>query len=162
MLVRMKTIPLNKGKHTLVDDDTYEWISQWKWFCSSAGYAFRNERYGEGRRRTIFMHREIMKTPKGMCTDHINHDVLDNQKDNLRICTKRQNNFHRLRKSPKVDTPYRGVYFRYGSRYHARIKVKGKALFLGSFDRSEDAARCYNLAAKQHFGEFAVLNDIAA
>lgn len=158
----MQMIPLNQGAYAIVDDEDFEFLSQWNWFLSSQGYAFRNERHGQGRRTTIFMHRVVAKTPRRCFTDHINFNPLDNRRSNLRICTKRQNNFSRRVLAPKADTPYRGVYFRYGTRYHARLKCGGKAILLGTFDNAEDAARCYNEGARKYFGQFAVLNQLPA
>ena len=82
----MKEIPLTRGKFALVDDEDYEWLSQWKWYCSTTGYAVRG-----CKNRILYMHREIAKTKPGMLTDHINRNKLDNRKENLRFCSHREN-----------------------------------------------------------------------
>ncbi len=44
------------------------------------------------------------------------------------------------------------------SRWQARIKVDGQAIYLGVFIDEEKAARAYDVAAREHFGEFASVN----
>ena len=41
------------------------------------------------------MHRGILNTPKGIDTDHVNKDGLDNRRSNLRICSRSQNMMNR-------------------------------------------------------------------
>lgn len=92
----MKIIQLNLGKQTLVDDEDFDKINQWKWFYNSyTRYAYRTKKENK-HVKTIMMARFIMNVPKGFETDHINHDRLDNRKCNLRICTHKINMQNRL------------------------------------------------------------------
>lgn len=92
--------------------------------------------------------------------DHIDRDKTNNRIANLRPCTSSQNkgNIALLRNNV---SGYRGVSLNKRSgKYHAQIKINGKQTYIGRFVLPEDAARAYNTAAMEHFGEFAYLNEI--
>src|ERR1035437_132783 len=82
-----RTIPLTgykgKGKFAIVDNEDYEFLNQFNWYMTDNGYAVYRH-LANGTKRTVRMHRLINKTPKGLVTDHINQDKLDNRKSNLR------------------------------------------------------------------------------
>lgn len=161
----MKKIPLTQGKIAIVDDEDYKWLSKYKWHYHK-GYAARTCRK-TGRKRTIYMHREIMRTPEGFVTDHINGNKLDNRRVNLRICTKAQNNMNmkkfRSRKKAKHASRYKGVYWRGGRtpKWSAEIRYKGKQIHLGYFETEEEAAKAYDKAAIRLFGSFASPNFVS-
>jgi len=150
-----KSIPLTKGKHTIVDESDYEWLSQWKWHCCN-GYAMRAE-YKNGDRKTINMHRVILQPPDNLYTDHINCNKLDNRRQNLRACTNQEN--HRNMKSRTGTSIYKGVYWHKKARkWAAGVTTGSKRLHLGLFSEEDKAALAYNKAATKYFGEFARLN----
>ena len=151
-----KSITLTQGKSVLVDDEDFEKLNQHKWYYHQ-GYAFRKA----GPRIfqvSIFMHREIMQTPDGMETDHINGDSLDNRRENLRICTHAENLRNRKMNSGN-KSGYKGVYwFSQRGKWRAAITLNGKNVHLGLFTDPADAAKAYDKAAQEHFGEFARTN----
>ncbi len=151
----MKQISLTQGKFTLVDDEDYDWLMQWKWYAAkgtSAWYASRVD-CRNGGRILIKMHRLIMTTPKGMDTDHINSNGLDNRKDNLRICSRSEHHYNR---KPRTGQ-YKGIAVS-RDKWQARITIKGKRLSLGYYDNKEDAARAYDKAARRYVGLFVKTN----
>lgn len=158
-----KSIPLSKGRFALVDDDDYERLAKWTWHsAASYGHAVRRKVVSElapgEKKGAVWMHREVMNTPDGMITDHINGNPLDNRKENLRICTSLQNSRNARVRIDSISG-YKGVSFRKDHQvWRARIQVDGKLIHLGHFRTPEDAARAYDEAAKEYFGEFAVLN----
>ena len=97
----MKTIPLTQGKVAIVDDEDFDWLNQVKWFTKITGngtqiYAARTKRIG-GKATTIYMHRAIMAGDldhvdlDGKEVDHDNRKTLDNRRENLKVCTKKEN-----------------------------------------------------------------------
>lgn len=157
----MKKIPLTKGKFAIVDDADHAEISKYKWHFSSMGYAERSVYISKGKYRREAMHRVIAGAKAGEIVDHVNMDRLDNRRANLRVGTKSQNGANRRTNSNKA-VKFKGVYTHQKCKdyYEARIIVNGKSIYLGSFNTPEEAARVYNAAAKEHFGEFARLNAV--
>ena len=154
----MKEITLTKGKVALVDDEDFEHLSGRKWTTLKAPgtfYAYRKD----SNRKSILMHREIIDPPRGMQTDHKDRDGLNNQRNNLRICTQAQNNANTRHLGRRNTTGFRGVfYFEERNKWVARISIKNKPHHLGIFTDKESAALAYDNAARKHFGEFASLN----
>ena len=153
----MKTIELTQNKVVIVDDEDYEYLNQFKWNFHI--YAFRMT-HNNKIRKTIYMHRLINNTPNGLGTDHINHNTLDNRKDNLRTATKSQNAQNGLKRKNKSSI-YKGVsWYKNVGKWAACIRVDRERLYLGCSDNEKDMARTYNKAALKYFGEFATLNEI--
>ncbi|WP_124115311.1 HNH endonuclease signature motif containing protein [Paenibacillus xylanexedens] len=156
-----KEIILSTGEVCLVDDDDYDYLNQWKWYCD-LGYALKMQNDGE-KRINIRMHRLITDCPSGLEVDHINHNRLDNRKKNLRICTSKENS-RNMRKIPNNGSSiYKGV----SKREHIglttwRMKITAdyccEAVNL-NFTNEIAAANAYNYYASKLFGEYACLNE---
>ena len=115
---------------------------------------------GETYLQEVRLHRLVLDYYGDMMVDHINHNGLDNRKDNLRICTRSQNGMNSIKK--QGFSKYKGVSFRKNrSFYVVRIQVNGIRKSLGCFKSEIEAAKAYNLAAIKEFGKFALLNEIA-
>lgn len=94
----MKLINITQGKQAIVDNEDFDYLNQFHWFFGSKGYALRRlkTKYRETQHK-MSMHREVMKEiisnskDKRLCIDHINHNKLDNRKENLRLVTQSVN-----------------------------------------------------------------------
>lgn len=154
-------IQLSKGLVATVDDADYLVVSQFKWTASKNGgkwYAVRTIKVGHRQYRHQYLHRFLMGEPVGMIVDHKDGDGLHCERANMRVCTKTQNNRNTGAKRNKASR-YKGVHWaKDKARWRAYIKLNGKAMGLGHFKDEVEAARAYDLAARQHYGEFARVN----
>lgn len=153
---------MHRGKVVLVDDDDFERLSKYSWYCSlrGEGYAARTDK-STGKQRTVLMHREITGAKKGQLVDHINRNKLDNRKCNLRICSHEENSRNISKRKVRTTSKYKGVYFcKQKGLYMARINNSGQGVYLGYYEKEEDAAYYYNEHAKVVYGEFAALNKL--
>lgn len=156
----MKRIPLTQGKFATVDNEDYERLSKHKWHllkCPTGSYAQRNIPAGGRKQKKVQMHRVIMQAPDDMQVDHIDRDGLNNQRNNMRLCTHAQN--QRNRRTQANFSGYKGVNWNNKSKkWQVYISVNDKAVFLGSFFCPIKAAVAYDKAAIRYSGEFARLN----
>ena len=146
--------PKNPNAFTKFDDIDFDWLNQWKWRLDSTGYAVRTK--PNSGKEKILLHRFLVNTPKGMFTDHINGDRLDNQKMNIRYCSRAENNRNRSKCITSITSKYKGVYKSY-NRYQTSIIIDGKKRTFYSNDEIE-AAKIYNDMALKYYGDFAKLN----
>lgn len=159
----MKEIKLTKGFIAIVDDEDFEKVNKIKWCTTkgSSGYYAHNHDIGG-------MHRFIINCPKGMIVDHIDHNTLNNQKLNLRLCNHSENSSN---KTPRKNgaSKYLGVsVLKFKSKhvksntiytyYIAGIIKNGKKVYQATFKNEIDAAIQYDIWAKEVHGEFANLN----
>lgn len=154
----MKEIKLTKGQFALVDDSDYEAVNKQKWYASKGNYTYyaqaRPKKYGP----LIHMHRVIMGlADKLLFIDHIDGNGLNNQRSNLRIATRSDNNSH---KTSVGVSGFMGVFrtSAINESYFSRIIKHGKRYYLGSFHTKEEAAMAYDKKAIELHGEFANLN----
>ena len=111
------------------------------------------------------MHRLIMeqsigrKLLPGEEIDHINGDGLNNQRSNLRIAT-RQENQRNMKRHSDSRSPYIGVYHnpRYNKPYTVKITIDYTNVHLGRFDTIEEAAAHRDKAVLKLFGPYVQLN----
>ena len=152
----MKYIKLPLGLKLKIDNDDYERLNlnkrKFGLVVTPDGYRYPTCNDGNGR-GTFYLHRLILKAPKGLIIDHKNRNTLDCRKINLRLATHSQNNANQKRRSNR--TGYQGVQPNGSLGYSARIKKDGIEYYIGQYRTAKEASEAYNMKAKEFFGDFA-------
>jgi hypothetical protein len=155
-----KEIPLTQGLVAIVDEADHAGLTLHRWSLQRCGARLYAARYisDKGRKRTIYMHRQILGVGIGQRIDHVNADGLDNRRKNLRVATQSENLANaRLRSNNRSGL--KGVSWSKERRlWEAKIRVRGKTIHLGRHLTPVGAALAYDLAAVEFFGEFARTN----
>ena len=156
----MKSILLTQGLAALVDDADYDTLSQFKWHVhkdTNSAYAQRNA-WIDGKRTTVRMHRELLgNAAAGLDVDHRDRNGLNNQRCNLRTCTRGENARNKKMRKDNV-AGLKGVSIHKAcalNPYSAQIYANGTRKSLGCFPTAELAHAAYCAAAIELHGEFA-------
>lgn len=156
------TTLLIKGYSVLLDDEDVEKVNYLIWHVKKEGewvYFRRHPRIPgmrkENKHFNISLHREIMKcNDSKMCVDHINGNTLDNRKENLRICTSKENNRNRKR-SKKNKSGFKGVFWHsQNQKWFSHICVDRKIIYLGTSFDPKELHEIYCRASEKYHGEF--------
>lgn len=132
-------------EHAQIDDHNLSKLDTFKWFLNPRGYAITWIR-GVG---PVSLHQLIITVPKGLQTDHIDRNKMNNLESNLRIVTRSQNmqNSSTCKYKP---SGHRGVYWdSKSSKWHAKIYFNGKMRHLGTFETPESAGQAFNAAEQE-------------
>ncbi len=148
----VRLIALSGGGYAWVDAADYERLNRYHWKLIN-GYPSRTDK-----RRRVSMHREIIDVPAGKVVDHIDGNRCNACRSNLRACGHDENGSNR-RKRRTGSSRFKGVsHCRLTGKWDARCGPKSGSRHLGYFDDEVEAARVYDLAAVQQYGEFAHVN----
>lgn len=139
-----------KEEEIIIDEEMYYDIIIYKWHKRKNYY--RSEIDG----KTIGLSNYIMNYYGDDIIDHINNNVLDNRKENLRIVTYKQNAMNRSSRKNSLSK-YVGVT-KTNNKWTSYINVNNKKIYLGQFDDEIEAAKVRDIATKKYFGEYGNLN----
>lgn len=169
----MTTIQLSKGFSAEIDDEDFEashrvQLSNGIWIVTrvcdvnwtlndqpTKNYCFGRTRES-GTSVRVLLHRLLMRASLAVVVDHKDGNGLNNRRDNLRTATRAENMRNQKQRADST-APYKGVKVR-KTGFYSRITLDGVETHLGVFQTPEAAARAYDAAAVQKFGEFARTN----
>lgn len=146
------SIELNGGTHeTVISEEDFELVNSYSGTWGLAyephtgtfyvhGYTREN-----GIKKTICLHRFILGLGnRKQLGDHINHDTLENTRENLRVVDNSVNRHNIKGPQKNNSTGYPGVSFKkQHNKFVARINKNGKPVHLGYFATPEAAYRVY-------------------
>jgi hypothetical protein len=102
-----------------------------------------------------YLHRWVFNYLEGTIIDHINHDMLDNRKCNLRITNIPDNSKHRNGKNKNNNSGYRNVcWLKNENKWAVQIMIDGKNTRVGKFTDLEEAAKFAEQMRQKYYGEF--------
>lgn len=143
----------------LVDDEDWMRCATKTWSCSDGKRISSGLRSGKSG-VTFSLPDFILKFPNCETIDHIDRNIWNNQKSNLRESTRQLQEANKGLTSQNTSG-YKGVsWSTEKSMWVVRVKINGKTKFFGYFRNKEEAALKYNRIALKFFGESAYLNKI--
>jgi hypothetical protein len=151
----------NKGLYeTIVSHEDAD-LADHNWtalVCDYTTYGYRQPTINN-EKNTVLIHVVILervlnrKLNKGDFCDHIDGNGLNNQRDNLRLASKAQNNRNSAKR--RGTSQYKGVHWdKPRQKWKAQISLDGKPRHLGRFDNEYEAHLAYRKAAKELYGDF--------
>jgi hypothetical protein len=154
-------VVLTKGQRALIDREDLPLVQGRFWYVKGdpdrTHYAMTTVRTKAGW-EALSMHRLLLNVLPGFQVDHRNGNGLDNRRFNIRIATVVDNARNtRIHRDNKVG--FKGVHFdKRNGKFRAHIGLNGRSRYIGSYKTAENAAKAYDEAAIEYFGEFARLN----
>ena len=151
---------MKDGNTFIFDIEDYELINKYTWHLVGRGYVGTDIVLYDGdnkrHQKTLQLHRLIMNVHNiewNRCVvDHINGNILDNRKKNLRVVTQSQNGMN----SKLSDNNTSGVagVSKSGNKWTAYIRLNKERIYLGIYDDFDDAVNARKKAEEKYFGEY--------
>lgn len=138
----MAILKTKKGVEILVDEDIYQKYKSHNWTLVK-GYPYS---YTIG-----YLHWLVIPQEPNKITDHINRNLLDNRRENLRI-TDKATNRHNSKLNSNSSTGYKGVRWRDGYGWRAVITFAGRRKHIGYYETAKEASAAYEAKAKELYG----------
>jgi hypothetical protein len=159
----------DKKEHRIkIDIEDVERVSEWTWGIRSSKkikYPYVKSSYWDQIQQksiTFDLHRFLVGAKPGQVVDHANHDTFDCRKNNLRICSVSQNLQNSQvgqERCKNKKSKYRGVcWIKRDKLWRVSIRIRPGKRIMKYFKSELDAARQYDIWAKEFHGEFAILN----
>jgi hypothetical protein len=146
-----------------IDNEDVEKCKLYRWNINNFNRKMKQEYFYAISKDVGLLHRYILDvTGRENVVDHINGDMLDNRKNNLQICSTKEN--AQKQKFRLTNTSgYTGVYwypYRGVNKWMAKIVVDYKCINLGYYISIEDAIKARKDAELKYFGEFQPIGKI--
>lgn len=131
----------------LLDQSSLSAVQEFsRWHLTKGGYvvAYRN-------RKAIYLHRLVTDAAEGHSVDHIDHNKLNNQLANLRLCTQSGNLQNRTGAARHSKSGVRGVWWvERLNKWRARVVVGGIPVFSECYSTLGEATDAVTAARAKH------------
>lgn len=140
-----------------MDDADYEHLFTYRWHATTTGYA----RSQQGATR-ILMHRVILGvTPEDKRdVDHIDHNRLNNQRANLRVVTKSQNQMNRLPGKNNTSGVIGVHWDKEAQLWCVTLHKHRRQVYIKRFKSFEDAVAARKRVEQQVYEEYAPRDEL--
>lgn len=133
-----------------IDLNDYDKIKNYSWCLNAGGYIMTVDD-----EKCIYIARLIMNcNDPNEIVDHIDHNILNNRKYNLRIVTKGENNINQNIAKNNTSGYSDVSWHKQSEKWMARISINNERIYLGLFDTLEDAAYARKQAEFQYYGVY--------
>lgn len=133
------------------DLEDYDKIKDYQWRLNDHGYIDTVI----GLSKAIYMHRLVMGlTDEKLEVDHKFHNITDNRKQNLRVCSRQENGRSAITPSNNTSGKKGVSYQKTRDKWRAYITIDNKQYYLGSFTNYEDAVKAREEAEQKIFKEY--------
>lgn len=145
----------NTNNEMLCDAEFIEELLKYYW-NEIRGYA----RSSIGKKK-VYAHRVVMGVGDfevNKQVDHINGNTLDNRKQNLRIVTSRQNGLNSSIRKDNTSGVTGVCWDKRKQKWLVRVHENGKDIYLGYFDKFDDAVVARKKGEEKYYGEYSYDN----
>ena len=138
----------------IIDIEDYVLVKNRKWHLKK-GYTSSYVCSGNSSATYLSLSRFIANAEKGKEVDHKDQDFLNNRRNNLRVCTKSQNQCNSKKRTDNKSGA-KNVYFcKTSKRWKVTIQKNNVRYLFGPFKSFHEAESAATSARKEHHGKFA-------
>ena len=149
----------SSGKEFTIDIQDFENIRKYCWHDDNK-YIFTNV-FENGKKKRMQLHRLIIQCPKNMIVDHKDGNPLNNKRNNLRICTRAENNRNIALKHNNTSGVTGVDWIEKLHKWRARITYNYKSIHIGYYETINQAMQARVEAEEKYFGQFSRTNSRA-
>lgn len=145
----------NTDNEMLCDSECMEVLLEYYW-NEKGGYARSSKN-----RKKVHAHRLVINAGDynvNNQVDHINGNTLDNRKENLRIVTSRQNGLNSSIRKDNTSGVTGVCWDKKKQQWCVRVYENEVAIYLGYFDKFEDAIKARIKGEEKYYGEYSYKN----